>query len=193
MGLRTLLLVRHGDYTPTIDTPDGPDGSLTDKGRSQTEWAAKRLQALNIDAIHSSSLLRASETAQIIAAHCAGVSLKTDDLLRECIPVVPAGLEKHFAGIPAEYIARGPAQAESVFATYFAPDAPDAPVRIDVIVSHGNLIGYLVARAMNAPAEAWLRADIGNCCISEVLVSPSGFTKLIRHNDGGHLPADLLA
>lgn len=190
-GRRTLILVRHGAYETTIEFPENPDGHLTEKGRKQSEALADRLQLLSIDAIHSSSLIRARETAEIIAARHPNLTLQLDDVLQECIPSVPAGLEKLFAEIPASFIEGGPAQAANAFATYFAPIAEDAPNRTEVIISHGNLLGYFVCRVFNAPADSWLRADLGNCCISEVLVRYDGIMKLMYHNDGSHVPREL--
>lgn len=190
MGYKTLLLVRHGEYTLTSTFPDHPDGSLTDRGQRQSEAVAVQLARLKIDCIYSSPLKRASETAQIISAHCPDVPLHMDDRLIECIPIVPRGNEHYFEGIPADVIAQGPAQAESAFDAFFAPLRTDEPNQVEVIVSHGNLIGYLVARALNAPVESWLRVDLGNGCLSEIRVR-EGLMKLIRHNDAEHLPLEL--
>ncbi|HEX2621847.1 MAG TPA: histidine phosphatase family protein [Phototrophicaceae bacterium] len=191
MGIKTLLLVRHGDYTLSTNFPDHPDGSLTDQGQKQAELVANRLKLLKLDAIHSSPLLRAHETTQIIAAQCPDVPVLIDVRLRECIPVIPPGDEQYFEGIPAEFIARGPTEAAMAFAAYCTPLTSDAPDRIEVIVSHGNLLGYLIARALNAPAEAWVRLDLGNGCISELRIASRGFMKLIKHNDGSHIPEEL--
>jgi len=65
-----LYVVRHGEtdfnrdgrYQGTIDV------SLNDAGRAQAERAAERIAALGIEQIFSSPLLRARETAEVIAA-----------------------------------------------------------------------------------------------------------------------------
>jgi broad specificity phosphatase PhoE len=191
MGFKTILLVRHGEYNLTINFPANPDGSLTEKGIKQGEYLAAYLATLKLDAILTSPLLRASETAQIVAKACPNVPLQSDDLLAECIPVVPTGLEHLFAEIPAKFISEGPAQADAVFQAYFTPLTPDEPDHTEVIISHGNLLGYLMARALNAAAESWLRLDLGNACYSQVRISPSGIMKLIKHNISQHLPAEL--
>ncbi len=188
-GRRTIILARHGAYDLTIDFPANPDGPLTETGRAQSEALAERLQSMKLDAIYSSPLLRAHETAKLIAARLPTVPFKIDAALQECIPSVPHGLEKLFADIPANFIASGPAQAAAVFNTYFAPIAEDTPNRTDLIVTHGNLLGYLICRVFDAPVDSWLRADFGNCCISGILVRYDGLLKLLYHNDGAHLPA----
>lgn len=67
---RTLLLVRHGlpDYRlrKCPDEPPGP--ALSDIGRWQARQAAERIAALAPVAVHCSPLLRAIETARIVAA-----------------------------------------------------------------------------------------------------------------------------
>ena len=191
MGNRTLLLARHGDYTLTIEFPQNPDGSLNALGQKQAALLATRLQSTKLDAIYSSPLLRAHETTRVVAQYHPTVPLHVDDDLQECIPNVPLGLEKHFAEIPASFIESGPAQAERVFTTYFTPLSDDAPDRTELIVTHGNLLGYLIARTLDAPAESWLRPDMGNCCISEIRIRANGMMKLVRHNDGAHIPPNL--
>jgi len=190
-GRRHLILVRHGDYDTTIQFPANPDGHLNERGRKQAEAVADRLQGMKLDAIFSSSLIRARETTEVIAACNPHVPVHITGDLQECIPCVPKGLEKLFEGIPANFIKSGPSQAAHVFKTYFKPIAEDAPNRTEVIVSHGNLLGYLVSRVFDAPAETWLRADFGNCCISGVLVRYDGVIKLMYHNDGAHLSPEL--
>ncbi len=188
MGRRTIILARHGEYDLTIDFPDNPDGHLTDTGRAQSEALAERLQSIQFAAIYSSPLLRARETAERIAARHLSVPFTIDEALQECIPSVPPRFEQLFAEIPANFIASGPAQAAGVFATYFAPLAEEEPNRTELIVTHGNLLGYLLCRVFDAPVDSWLRSDFGNCCISGILVRADGMLKLLYHNDGAHLP-----
>jgi serine/threonine-protein phosphatase PGAM5 len=190
-GRRIIILVRHGDYESTITFPANPDGHLNEKGKKQSAAVAERLKTMNIDAIHSSSLMRARETTDIIAAHHPNVPLSIDEGLQECIPPIPPALANLFEHIPADFIASGPPQAEAAFAKYFTPIAEDAPNRLEVVVSHGNLLGYFVCRVFNAPKDSWLAADFGNCAISQIRIRPDGFMKLLYHNDNEHLPLEL--
>lgn len=82
--MTTLYLVRHGE---TIDNASQIlqghlSGELNDKGIAQARRAAQALQAVNLDAIVSSDLKRAIDTAQIIAAPRA-MRVTTTPLLRE--------------------------------------------------------------------------------------------------------------
>jgi broad specificity phosphatase PhoE len=80
----TLLLVRHGEtdwnrerrYQGHADTP------LNEAGRAQAVALAKLLRPEQLDAVYTSPLLRASETAGILAASF-GLEARVLDALRE--------------------------------------------------------------------------------------------------------------
>ena len=80
-----LLLVRHGQ-TPTTGTVlpgRAPGLHLSDRGRDQAERVAERLAGLSVDALYSSPLERACETAEPTAART-GLAVKHDHGLLEC-------------------------------------------------------------------------------------------------------------
>src|SRR6476469_834925 len=80
-----LLLVRHGE-TPTtgmVLPGRAPGLHLSDRGRAQAERVAERLAGLSVDALYSSPLERACETAEPTAART-GLAVKHDDGLLEC-------------------------------------------------------------------------------------------------------------
>ncbi|MCO4256353.1 MSMEG_4193 family putative phosphomutase [Pseudarthrobacter cellobiosi] len=80
-----LLLVRHG-VTPTtgrVLPGRAPGLHLSDAGRAQAEKVAERLGDLPLDAIYSSPLERAVETAEPTAART-GRDVTHDDGLLEC-------------------------------------------------------------------------------------------------------------
>jgi probable phosphomutase (TIGR03848 family) len=80
-----LLLVRHGQ-TPTTGTVlpgRAPGLHLSDRGRAQAERVADRLSDLPVDALYSSPLERACETAEPTAART-GLAVSHDDGLLEC-------------------------------------------------------------------------------------------------------------
>ncbi|MBI5876368.1 MAG: histidine phosphatase family protein [Chloroflexi bacterium] len=187
--MRTLYLVRHGNYIPEQDSPDDLANGLTALGRRQAKLAAKRLARLPIAAIHHSDLRRAAETAQIISAALPDVPCRATRMLRECLPGMPAGMDESFADVPADELADGVAQIDAVFARYFKPSRGE---RHEIIVAHGNLIRALVLRALGAPGELWMNLDIHQCGISIVQIVPTGEAQLLAHNDTGHLPPNLL-
>jgi broad specificity phosphatase PhoE len=64
-----LVLVRHGETLSNIDRVYAgmSSESLTDVGRGQAEAVASKLKSRAVDALYSSPIRRASETARIIA------------------------------------------------------------------------------------------------------------------------------
>ena len=80
-------------------------------------------------------------------------------------------------------------RAKRCFTKYFLPARSDQEV--EIIVSHGNMIRYLICRAMGVPARCWVDLDIRNCSIAEVRISVDGGRRVYSHNDTGHLPVHL--
>lgn len=191
MATKTLYLVRHGNYEVTTIPPAEPDGPLTDTGREQATLAGHHLHTQPITALHYSTAERAAETAALIAVYFPGLTITAHDELRECVPSVPAGLEAQLAHIPAGFIAHSRQQAPRAFATFFRPLAEGEANQSEIIVSHGNLIGYFISQIFQAPLDAWINADIGNCGISKVEIYGSGRMRLIAHNETSYLPAEL--
>jgi len=89
LGTTRLLLVRHGETVWNAEkrTQGQLDIELNDVGRGQARSVASALQKLGIsgkvDAVISSDLARASETADIVAAACPGALRRRDAGLRE--------------------------------------------------------------------------------------------------------------
>jgi broad specificity phosphatase PhoE len=78
----TIYLARHGQSKANVDELFGLDSPLTGKGEDQALSLARELKSVNFDAIFSSELLRAKETAEIIAAN-RKLAVETKALLRE--------------------------------------------------------------------------------------------------------------
>lgn len=187
MAKRYLYIVRHGQYRSTTIPPEQPDGGLTEIGKEQARLIAERLKDLPIDIIHYSTLVRTTETASYIIDRLPKAQKQPAELLWECIPNVPAGFEQYFGHLSPEHIAKSGQRAAQVFDTYFKPLDPDDDEQHEVIVSHGNLISYLICRVLKAPIDSWLSADVNNCGLSKVTITPQGHMKLACHNDTGHL------
>ena len=80
-----LVLVRHceTDWNKKRIVQGHTDIELNENGRKQAKQLAVGLQSLGISVIYSSDLLRAAQTANIIA-HSLGISAYQDNCLREC-------------------------------------------------------------------------------------------------------------
>jgi broad specificity phosphatase PhoE len=82
--MTTLLLVRHGETDWNADgrLQGHTDRPLSDYGRRQAQQLAGELEAEELDAIYSSDLTRARETAEIVGARL-GLPVELDPDLRE--------------------------------------------------------------------------------------------------------------
>lgn len=79
----TIYIIRHGQSEGNYPVDIyGMDKKLTEKGREQAKEAAKRLKTVKFDVIFSSPLVRAQETAAIIAEEHK-LEVLTKDALRE--------------------------------------------------------------------------------------------------------------
>ena len=84
MAATIVLLVRHGetDWNRERRIQGQSDPPLNDRGRRQAHALAERLGGTRLDAVYASDLLRARETAEILAARL-GLPVVVDRELRE--------------------------------------------------------------------------------------------------------------
>jgi broad specificity phosphatase PhoE len=182
-----VLLTRHGYTTAgevvlggTIDVPLAP------RGRDEAEALSRRLTGVRIDRIISSPMIRALETAGIIAA---GRPIETDERLREMhygrwegmtfeeIPSRDPELRARWERDPAETHTPGGESGEEVASRVLsflmdlietegisgsmAADAvPPHPATGDdnvLVVAHGALNRILMCLAMGAPIRDYRR------------------------------------
>ena len=82
---RTIYLVRHGETQGNIDdkAQGHLDVPLTETGRLQAKAVAERLSDIEFDAVYSSDLQRAIDTAKAITAHRPELQIQTRSELRE--------------------------------------------------------------------------------------------------------------
>ena len=67
--------------------------------------------------------------------------------------------------------------------------APEGDVH-DLLVCHGNVIRWFVARALQADPKLWTTMGIGNASLTILAVRPDGSARLLMYSDVGHLPVD---
>jgi len=208
MAIRTIYLIRHGQYHQIKDAtapPEQPstygidadevqrDGGLTAAGVQQAELTAKRMQKLTINCIYSSTLPRAMQTTAIITQTMPTVPTAAHRDLWECIPHVPAKLTAWAEKYPKAALKRDQEQAAAAFARYFQPiDVDGTDDQQVVLVCHGNLIRYFICRTLRVSLDAWINMYPHNCGVSTIEIQPDGDCKLLAFNDTGHLPAHLL-
>ena len=207
-GATDILLVRHGESAPArFDAPaprvDGrSDPALDPQGRKEADLVAERLQHEDVAAIYVSSLRRTHETAAPLAARL-GLEPVVEPRLSEVFLGDWEGpyFRKHFAeghpialqaikeerwdAIPGAesteaFQARIRAGIEAIAAAH-----PDRRV---VVVTHGGVIGSIVALATGARPWAFVGADNGS--LSHLVVTDERWI-VRRFNDTGHLGTDL--
>ena len=200
--MTTFYIVRHGetDYNKNGRYQGQTDIPLNDLGREQTRYVGQRLAAVALDAIYSSDLSRAYETARAVAA---GRPIQLEPRLREIHVGRVAGMshQEIEASEPAFWAAlkadpeRVPfpegesaldLQKRAVEALEaIAASHPEGHV---AIVTHGGVIKAMVAAVLGLPLAARNRIVLENCSLS--VVRWQGDRRQLRSlNDTGHLPS----
>jgi serine/threonine-protein phosphatase PGAM5 len=76
----------------------------------------------------------------------------------------------------------------AAWAKYVTP-TPDADTH-DLLVCHGNVIRWMVAKAMGSDSRTWTHMDIANASLTVISVRPDGTVRLVMYSDVGHMPVD---
>ena len=166
--MTTILLARHGetDWNREGRFQGWADPPLNEAGREQARALAERLRDMPFDAVYSSDLRRARETAEIVAGPH-GVPVVVDRGLREIDVGSWSGLtrveiEERFPGADdhdgetrADHLARVLATVERIARTHHGE-------RI-LIVSHGGSLRTLRRHCVGEPVH-----PIENCGVYEL-------------------------
>jgi serine/threonine-protein phosphatase PGAM5 len=80
---------------------------------------------------------------------------------------------------------------DTVFSKYFTPSA-DVD-RNELLVCHGNVIRYLVMKALKADPKGWLDMTVAHASITIVRVRADGSMTVLGVGDVGHLPPNLVS
>ncbi|MBI4080124.1 histidine phosphatase family protein [Candidatus Kaiserbacteria bacterium] len=82
--MKTVYFVRHGESTANAGFPtyQGETSELTEKGREQAQFIAKRCKKLTVDVLMASTATRARQTAEFIAKEI-GKELEVNELFTE--------------------------------------------------------------------------------------------------------------
>lgn len=186
---RTIILVRHGNYVgdPSIDESIGPH--LSPIGVAQAHLAGARLAGLptRFDAMYVSPMQRARDTAATIAVDFPGRHFEVVDDIAECTP--PTRRADIMAREKPAELAACKARLDRVFAQYFVP--AKGHEHTDLFVCHGNVIRYLVTRALGVDTASWLEMSVGNASITTIRIEANGHFKVIAVGDRGHIPPNM--
>lgn len=189
-SIRFLTLVRHGQYYENR----AEQGELTDKGIAQIKLAAQALQLQQVDTIHNSTVKRAVQSSEIIGQVFPKIRRHSSDLLRECIPSLPAHIiARHGASAynTQEAMTRCLERFHQAWDEFAQPLSIPNEETHEVLVCHGNIIRYFVARSLGVSPDVWINMLIHHAGITRIRVDFDGSPTLISHNDIGHLPPKL--
>ncbi|MDH7481591.1 MAG: alpha-ribazole phosphatase [Armatimonadota bacterium] len=198
-----IILVRHGETIYNLERryQGHTDAELTELGKKQALRTAERLSREDITAIYSSDLIRASETARIIAKYH-NLPVQTDMRLRECAFGDWEGLtvdeiKERYPELYANY------QRDSV--QHRAPNGERLESLLErvssvvnrivkkhlnetvVLVGHGGTIHAFICYALDAPLYAFRKIRLDNCGITIFSRLPNGKWFLEVLNETCHL------
>ncbi len=189
-GIRTIYLIRHGDYAPQDDSIPDSVNVLTPLGIAQARLVSTRLKSMNINfnSLISSTMARAKQTAEVIFKDFPELIPEQSDLIKECTP--PTWREDVMADTKADEVEECINNLEEAYQKYFIL-SPDDKDRNDIIVCHGNVIRYFVTKVLQVDSMAWLQMSISNCSLTIIRVLPNGTMKLDAFSDYGHIPENM--
>ncbi|GHS95944.1 phosphoglycerate mutase [Synergistales bacterium] len=202
---KKIILVRHGqtEWNSSQRFQGRSDVPLDELGIEQAKKTAKRLSSCSLDAVYTSPLTRARQTADAIASYQANKTpIVIDDLTEvnfgkwegEYIP----GLKERCAQDlyrwfedPFFYMPPGsetwPALAERIsngLSVILSSEHKNV-----VVVSHGGAIRAIYALLLGFDPHTVWRVRLGNCCMSGVKIE-NGKISLDFVNDHFHLRDD---
>ena len=186
-GARTIVLVRHGNYVADDKADPRLGPGLSPLGVAQAKLVGARLAPLPFEATYVSPMQRARDTADMIGAERPAARFEVLPDLAECTP--PTRRAEAMQGETPEDLAACQAQLDRLFATHFRPSADGE--RSELMVCHGNVIRYLVTRALGVDTQAWLEMSVGHASITRIRIEPDGRMKVLSVGDVGHLPPNL--
>jgi glucosyl-3-phosphoglycerate phosphatase len=187
-----LVLWRHGQTAWNAERrfQGHSDISLDETGHEQARSAARYLAAMHPDAIFSSDLARAAETAAYLG-ELTGLPVQLDKDLRERGGGAWEGLtdreiRENYPEAYAEWI---PPDGEPVSAVaervsgVLERTAENVDGSLVVLVSHGAAINLGISQLLGLPLRTRVLGPLGNCSWS-VLGKRWGNWRLLEHNVG---------
>lgn len=198
-----IYLVRHGQY---VHGKTDEDKMLTDLGREQAKVTGQRLKKLldnmkdhpPLKKVVYSTMTRATETCQLMLPYLleskSGSQLKESrdivacSMIREgacCKPEPPIAYERW--PVTEEDFFKDGQRIEAGFRNYiYRPDPNDEKDSTSVLVCHGNVIRYIVCRALQISPDKWLRMAVYNASYTVLDVYDNGRVSLKSLGEVGH-------
>ena len=190
------MLWRHGqtEWNDSRRFQGQTDVALDDVGRGQARQAAEQLVGLGPQLIVTSDLVRAAETADLLAG-LVGVQARRDRRLRETHGGTWEGRYADDLSADALYLqwlagddvpaggseTRSQVGERSVAVVHEVARELE-PGRTAVLVSHGGTIRALIGSVVGLPVDSWrVLGGLANCCWSVLEEGRSGW-RLAEHN-----------
>ena len=145
-----IYLVRHGEHQ---DAEHGlEDGPLSPRGVRQAALLADRLSGLPFDAVWHSPLVRASETAKILADRMPAIDPQPNALLFDCVPTgmtedTPSVFEPFFGSFSDDDFEAGTAQMADAVNEFLVRKPGDVH---ELLITHNFVISWFVREIMGA-------------------------------------------
>lgn len=198
----TLLFIRHGETDANVNgqLEGATDKPLNATGQAQAQALAARLLSTQqpIQAIYSSSLTRARQTAAALAQALGELPVQVDPDLSEFHLGEWDGLtldelrnekqmwarmarDPHFAPPGGESAMQFGLRLLNAARTILARH----PGQTVAVFSHGGALATLLALLLENQGNRWPNYPMDNCGISEVVFEPA--PRLVRMNDVSHL------
>lgn len=199
------FVIRHGETAWNVEGrfQGQQDTELNEKGRSQAVLLGERLAGHNFEAVLTSPLRRASETAELASAKCTVGEFLTVPALTEINHGAWEGClaEKIEATWPEElrrwheapHTVRMPGvggEALNDILLRAAPVVAEAALRYQgdiLLASHDAVIKVLLCWWLSAPLSSFFRLQIPNCSISIVEAGSGRTPRLSLLGDASHL------
>lgn len=204
-GATRVLAVRHGetDWNAALRIQGHTDIVLNERGHWQAAQLARALADEGVQAVYSSDLQRAHQTAQAVATRV-GVTVQHEPGLRERHFGAFEGLtfdevERQWPGDALRWRRReaafAPGGGESLQDFHARSVAASAALaarhrgQTIVLVAHGGVLDCLYRAAARAALDAPRSWQLRNAAVNRLLHTEAGFT-LVGWNDSSHLQVD---
>ncbi|WP_419920321.1 histidine phosphatase family protein [Candidatus Poriferisodalis sp.] len=193
-----LVFVRHGQPERVVRHDGQPaDPALSDIGRQQAAAVASWLEEMQIDALYSSPMRRALQTAEAIGSTTGLVPIVRDGLCefdRDSPAYVPMEVMKETDRERWNELASG-SFGDTERSALFVATANSA---VDEIVAdhrsqrvavacHGGVVNAYLARCLGFDTETFLRFDVDYTSVTRVFASSRGHRSVLSVNERTHL------
>lgn len=205
--MTTIYMVRHGEteWNAAHRMQGWSDIPLNEKGREQASFAARKLESIPLDAIYTSPLKRAADTAEIIRGE------RNIPLIEEK-GLIEINLGRWDGHTPDEMDALYPGQydlwrtkpgevhidggetfadvQERAFAA-FRRIAEKEREKTVLLVSHMGCLSTILFKIAGYPLNDLWKHPIGNCALCEVDVDEQETMKIVKWAEDDYIPERL--